>query len=233
MTAFGTKFLPSVSEPGDLVVIFISTHGTPANKDNAGRNYVVAYNTDASNLYPTGVDMDDLYGRIKDGVNTDRALIVMDTCFSGAGVPGAKSLGDGANFDINQIAQGCGRLVITSSSNNERSYESINSNNGVFTKYFLQSLRQSGGKIDVKKAFDTTCEKVQWEVKNAFNKTQTPQLGGEWEGKELILTAPASKPRTVFNVPFAQSVSAPVSASHIQSKSVNTSGRTRPAGSKK
>lgn len=33
--------------------------------------------------------MDELYSRVKAGVNTDRALIVMDTCFSGAGGPGA------------------------------------------------------------------------------------------------------------------------------------------------
>jgi|GEM_PF-616945 len=232
MTAFGTKFLPSVSEPGDLVVIFISTHGTPANKDSAGSNFVVAYNTDASNLYPTGVNMDDLYGRIKDGVNTDRALIVMDTCFSGAGVPGAKSLGDGANFDINQIVQGCGRLVITSSSNDERSYESTNANNGVFTKYFLQSLRQSGGKIDVRKAFETTKEKVEWEVKSAFNKSQTPQLGGEWEGKELVLSAPATKPRTVFKVPFAQSAAAPVPVATRTNQAKGNQTKTSAANTK-
>lgn len=232
MTAFGTKFLPSVSEPGDLVVIFISTHGTPANKDSAGSNFVVAYNTDASNLYPTGVNMDDLYGRIKDGVNTDRALIVMDTCFSGAGVPGAKSLNDGANFDINQIVQGCGRLVITSSSNDERSYESTNANNGVFTKYFLQSLRQSGGKIDVRKAFETTKEKVEWEVKSAFNKSQTPQLGGEWEGKELVLSAPATKPRTVFKVPFAQSAAAPVPVATRTNQAKGNQTKTSAANTK-
>lgn len=201
MTAFGSKFLPSVSMPGDLVVIFISTHGTPADKDNAQHNYIVAYDTDPTNLYPTGVDMDDLYARIKDGVNTDRALIVMDTCYSGAGLP-TKGLGEQANFDAAQVAQGCGRLVITSSANDEKSYESGQSGNGVFTKYFLQALRQ-GGLIDVKKAFEIAKSKVSWEVKNTWNKSQVPQLGGEWEGKEMILSAPTTEARKVFNVPFA------------------------------
>lgn len=204
MAAFGSRFLPAVTEPGDLVVIFISTHGTPAEKDNGKRNFIVAYDTDPADLYPTGVDMDELYSRIKEGVNTDRALIVMDTCYSGAGIPG-KGLDESANFDAKQIAAGCGRLVITSSANNEKSYESGNSGNGVFTKYFLQALRESGGKVEVKKAFESAKEKVRWEVKSSFNKSQIPQLGGEWEGKELLLTAPVSNPRPSFARGFIES----------------------------
>lgn len=199
MNAFGDQFLPAVSEDGDLVVIFVSTHGTPAAKDKGGRNYIVAHDTVIDQLYSTGVDMDELSNRIKEGVKTNRALIVMDTCFSGAGIPGAKALNAYDNFDASKVAQGCGRLVITSSSPNERSWESQVSQNGIFTKYLLQSLRENSGRVDLKSAFEKTRNKVQWEVKSAFGQTQTPQLGGAWEGNALILSAPATQTREIFN----------------------------------
>lgn len=195
MEAFGDQFLPAVTQPGDLVVIFVSTHGTPARKDKGGRNYIVAYDTDANKLYGTGVDMDELYKRLKNEVKTDRLLIVMDTCYSGGGVPGAKGEHAPANFDASEIAQGSGHLVISSSSPDQRSWESRASQNGVFTKYLLETLRTRNGKIDVKTAFADVQKKVGWEVQNAFGEKQTPQLGGKWEGKELILSVPAVEPR--------------------------------------
>ena len=156
MNAFGDEFLPAVSEPDDMVVIFVSTHGTPSTKDKGGRNYIVAYDTDKNELYATGVDMDELYRRLKEGVKTDRALIVMDACFSGAGVPGAKGLGVPDNFDANQIALGSGHLVLSSSSPKEQSWESMVAPNGVFTKHLLDCLKENNARIDIKSAFNQT-----------------------------------------------------------------------------
>lgn len=195
--AFGRMFLPAVARDGDLVAIYVSTHGTPASKDPGKRNYIVAYDTNAEELYETGIDMDDLSQRVKEGVHTDRVLIVMDTCYSGGGVPGARGVDACGNFDAAQIAQGFGNLVISSSSPNERSWESKVSANGVFTKYLLQSLRLTHG--NVKNAFDKLKDDVGWEVQNAFNQPQHPMLGGEWAGKELILSAPASTSRPILN----------------------------------
>jgi len=199
MNAFGDEFLPSVSEPDDMVVIFVSTHGTPSKRDKGGRNYIVAYDTDASELYATGVDMDELYRRIKEGVKTDRALIVMDACYSGAGVPGAKSLGSADNFDANDIALGSGHLVLSSSSPNERSWESMVSHNGVFTEHLINSLKANNTRTDIKAVYDQIKNEVSWEVKNAYGEAQTPQLGGDWQGKELILSVPASENRQIYN----------------------------------
>lgn len=199
MEAFGDQFLPSVTQEGDMVVVFVSTHGTPARKDKGGRNYIVAYDTDGGRLYGTGVDMDELYRRIKEGVKTERALIVMDTCYSGGGVPGAKGEHAPANFDPAEIAQGCGHLVISSSSPDQRSWESKASQNGVFTKYLLETLRSRNGKIDIKAAFSDVQKKVGWEVQSAWGEKQTPQLGGQWEGKEMILAIPAIDTRQNLN----------------------------------
>lgn len=195
--AFGRQFLPAVARDGDLVAIYVSTHGTPSSKDPGKRNYLVAYDTDAEALYETGVDMDELSQRVKEGVHTDRVIIVMDTCYSGAGVPGARGLDESANFDAAKIAQGFGHLVIASSAPNERSWESKVTANGVFTKYLLQNLRLTRGNIEA--AFEKMKNDVSWEVQNAYNQSQSPQLGGKWEGQKLILSAPASAPRPILN----------------------------------
>jgi WD40 repeat protein len=224
MTAFGDQFLPAVSEPGDLVLVYISTHGSPKARDKGGRSYIIAYDTDASRLYATGVEMDELYKRIREGVSSDRALIVMDTCYSGAGVPGARALNLADNFDANEIAQGCGHLVISSSSPNEKSWESRIAPNGVFTKYLLKELRQNR-KGDVKSAFAEIQKEVAWEVKSVYGEKQTPQLGGHWEGRELILSAPATAPRPVLNPDLLQLMH----ASSPPSDSVQKGKATKPA----
>ncbi len=197
MSAFGDKFLPSVSREGDLVAIYISTHGTPANKDPGKRNFLIAYDTESDALYETGVDMDEISKRVKEGVRTERVLLVMDTCYSGAGVPGARGVDDGANFDAKQMDLGNGHLVVTSSSPSERSWESKVTPNGVFTKYLIQNLRLTKG--NVKNSYDKLKDDVGWEVQNAFNQPQHPQMGGEWKGKELILNAFPTAPRQVLN----------------------------------
>ena len=197
MEAFGDKFLPAVCQKGDLVTIYVSTHGTPAGKDVGKCNYIVAYDTEVDSLFATGVDMDSLYEGVKKRVDTERVLIVMDTCFSGAGVPGARGLDEVANFDAAQIALGSGHLVMTSSSPSERSWESKVSPNGVFTKYLIQNLRLTNG--NVKNSYDKLKDDVGWEVKNAFNQPQHPQIGGDWEGKELILNAVPVSPRPNLN----------------------------------
>jgi uncharacterized caspase-like protein len=197
MSAFGSKWLPSVVEPGDMVVIYISTHGTPSDVDKGHRNYIVAHDTDAGDLYPSGVDMDEIYARIKDGVPSDRVLIVLDTCYSGAGVPGGKGLVRYSNFNMDRVPLGKGHLIISSSSNNQRSWESKSGKNSVFTRHLIDALKTNDGKVDVVSAFNKLKGDVQWEVKRDRGEEQVPVLGGSWTGKQLILAAPAASPRSM------------------------------------
>ncbi len=197
MAAFGDKFLPAVVSPGDQVVIYIATHGTPASKDPAKRNFIVAYDTNPNSLYATGVNMEELYKSVQTAMKSNRALIVMDTCYSGAGVPGARCVEDGANFDAAQISQGFGHLVLASSAPNERSWESKVSANGVFTKYLIQDLQLTKGNL--KNTFEKLSTDVQWEVQNAFNQPQHPKLGGEWKGEDFNLSISPTEHRPILN----------------------------------
>lgn len=200
-TAFGDRWLPNMVMPGDLVVIYISTHGTPATKDKGKRNYIVAHDTDRDELYATGVAMDEICERIKNSVNTDRVVIVMDTCYSGA-ASGAKGSEGADNFNVTELAQamGKGRLILSSSGPSQRSWESKGYANGVFTRFLLEALRENHGNIDVRKAFENIKGAVSWEVRRDHNGAeQTPTIAGEWEGADPVISVKPSKPRPMGN----------------------------------
>jgi tetratricopeptide (TPR) repeat protein len=196
-SSFGDDWLPKLAEPGDLVVVYISTHGTPASKDRGGKNYIVAYDTNRDHLYSTGVPMDELTDRIKNAVKSDRVLIVMDTCYSGGAAASARGGETPDTFDANKLAQdmGKGRLIISSCSPQQRSWESKNYQNGVFTRFFLNALKQNHGNIDVRKALDSIKEPVEWEVKRDWDAEQVPQIAGDWQGSDLDIAAKATMPR--------------------------------------
>lgn len=197
MASFGSKWLPSVVEQGDLAVVYVSTHGTPAASDSESKNYIVAYDTEADDPYSSGVDMDEVYRRIKDGVKTNRALIVLDTCYSGGAVPQGKGLARCDNFDLKKVQLGSGHLIVSSSNTGEKSWESKRYENGVFTRNLIEALRTNGTKTNVPEAFKQMQDKVRWEVKCDYGASQIPQLGGNWSGAELILSVAPTDPRTV------------------------------------
>lgn len=195
MSSFGSKWLPNITEPDDLVVVYISTHGTPAQKDRESRNYIVAFDTEADDPYATGVDMEEINRRLTSDVKSDRVLIVMDTCYSGGSIPGARGLEESDNFDLSKMSVGAGHIVISSSGVGERSWESKGSRNGVFTRNLIDVLRENGTKIDATNTFNELRKRVQWEVKRDFSREQTPQIGGSWEGRDLVLSVPPIAPR--------------------------------------
>ncbi len=216
MASFGSRWLPNVVEQGDLAVVYVSTHGTPAASDSESKNYIVAYDTEADDPYSSGVDMDEVYRRIKDGVKTNRALIVLDTCYSGGAVPQGKGLVRCDNFDLKKVQLGSGHLIVSSSNTGERSWESKRYENGVFTRNLIDALRANGTKINVPDAFKQMQDKVRWEVKCDYGAAQIPQMGGNWSGAELILSVAPTDPRTVApaapSAPAAPASVAPASA---------------------
>jgi tetratricopeptide (TPR) repeat protein len=193
MDMLGDSFLPHAAAPNDLVVIYLSTHGSPAGADIRGVNYVVAYDTRPNKLFSTGIEMRQLLRNIKERVHTNRVLLVMDTCYSGAGAIGHKGL-TRTNVDSESLAQGIGSLVISSSSPEQRSWESDSLKNSYFTRYFIDSLKETGG-APVETVFNSMKAKVQNTVLREKGEMQTPVLAGNFAGPRLILSVPAKETR--------------------------------------
>lgn len=192
LAELGDKWLPRLAHPNDLVLIFISTHGSPSQADLEGLNYLVMHNTDPDSLYATGLPLSDLAAAIKQRVHSNRVVLIIDACHSGAANT-AKGLTRVGNIDSAALSQGTGQLIICSSLPNQVSWESKRYQNGVFTHQLIEALRS--GKPTLSQAFERLKESVQSEVLQDRAELQTAVLKSKWKGNDLIISAPATKPR--------------------------------------
>jgi len=192
LDALGDSFLPHAANPKDLVVIYLSTHGSPAGADIRGVNYVVAYDTQVRKLFATGIDMKQLLRTVKERVHTNRILLVLDTCYSGAGTDGGHKGIVRTNIDSQSMAQGIGSRVISSASPDQRSRESDDLRNSYFTRYFIDALKEGGGTSNIEQVYSRMSSKVQSSVLKDKDEMQTPKMAGDFQGPSLVLSTPPS-----------------------------------------
>jgi tetratricopeptide (TPR) repeat protein len=205
LSLLGDKWLPRVANPDDLVVIYISSHGSSSDMDVSGVNYLLAYDSDPDNLYSSGLPMQDMTRMIKGRVHADRVVMILDACHSGAVSADAKGLSRGGNVNADEIAMGTGQLVISSSAPNQVSWESKQDENSVFTKYLMDGLAKKGDKTTLEDAFQYMKDRVQEEVLRERGVLQTPVLKSSWKGNDLVIGAQPISPRPglVVNIPAA------------------------------
>lgn len=194
LSMLGNKWLPRVAAPDDLVVIYFSSHGSPSSLDVGGVNYLVAHDTDVNDLYSTGIAFQDLSRIIKERVHCDRVICLLDACHSGVAAPSAKGLVKAANVNVDLIVQGTGQLVLSSSSPNQRSWESKRYQGSVFTRHLIEGLRKNGVFTKLGDAFSYLHDEVQREVLRDRGVLQDPIMKSKWEGTDLIIGAPPAAP---------------------------------------
>jgi len=196
VSAIAGNWLPNRVLPDDLVVIYASTHGSPSELDKGGENFLVAYDTEQSDLFTSGVLLQDLAPTIYRRTHCDRVVLLLDACNSGAAEVGGKGLYRTTNFDVDALA-GKGQIVISSSGASQRSWESKRYNNGVFTRNLIEVLSKEQDKTDLQGSFDALKDKVQSEVKFDRQAFQTPVMHSKWEGEPLRIAAKPASPRVV------------------------------------
>ncbi len=195
LDVLGDSWLPRVSLPDDLVVIFISSHGSPSDLDVAGVNYVVAHDTNPDKLFTTGIPIQHLASTIKSRVHSNRVLVILDACHSG-GAGESKGLVRTSNVDASAIAQGTGHMVICSSAKSEASWESKKYPNGVFTHTLIEALQAKGTNTKLTDAFGALKTGVQQQVAAERGVMQTPVLEmSKWKGDDLLLAVKPTEPR--------------------------------------
>lgn len=195
LDVLGDSWLPRVALPDDLVVIFISSHGSASDSDICGVNYVVAHDTNPDKLFTTGIAMKSLAGTIKDRVHAERVLVVLDTCHAG-GASESKGLTRAANADALALAQGTGQMVVCSSDKNQVSWEGKSIPNSVFTRSLIDAFQEKGASVPISQVFNTVKERVQEQVVRERGVLQTPIVEtSKWSGKELVLGCEPIRPR--------------------------------------
>lgn len=130
---------------------------------------------------------------IKSRIASDRILLVLDACHSGAAKEGAKGLYRAQNFEAANLVQGTGQLILCSSAPDQVSWESKNYPNGVFTRQLIEALRQRQGNVTVGEAYATMKERVQDEVLRDRGQVQTPLVKNAWQGKDIQLNVAPSQ----------------------------------------
>ena len=191
LTAMGVDFLPRNAKENDLVCIFMATHGTSASMDVKQKNFLVAHDTNPANPYVTGIEIQDLAREVLRRVDAKRVVLILDTCHSGAAEAGSK--GFVQPFDITDLVQGTGQLIIASAEASQTAHDSLRYENGIFTKHLMDALRQNKRMRD---AFEYTKVKTNDEALADFRRAQTPILkDAKWEGADLKIGAPPLSPR--------------------------------------
>ncbi|MBK9143448.1 MAG: tetratricopeptide repeat protein [Candidatus Melainabacteria bacterium] len=195
VSTLGERWLTRVANRDDLVVVYISSHGSSAKRDVAGVNMLVAYDTNIDNQLATGIPMEWLSQIIKDQVHCERVVLILDVCHSGAARTASKGLVRRFDFNLNEVGAGSGQIILCSSQSDQVSWESSRYPNSVFTRRLIEGLERNGSATRLSEAFSYLKEHVEEEVLRERAVVQTPVLKRKWSGDDVILSVPPTSPR--------------------------------------
>lgn len=166
----------------DLVVLYLSSHGSP-NRDGtglAGVGYIVTHDTEKKTMWRDALEYRSFADKVS-LIKARRKVLFLDTCYSGqASRPGAKALmleGVGVGESTAKMfLSGEGTYVISSSRDNERSWESDAFKNGYFTHFLIQALRQGQEPPTIRQVFDHIARAVPETVAREKQEPQHPVM---------------------------------------------------------
>ena len=160
----GLSTLVNQVEQGDVVMLFFSGHGAKEGRET----YFLSCNAESNDLFSSAVNFDAIrtaIRRLKD--RKCRVLIFMDACHSGA-LYGQKSVAE--SFALSEP----GVIGFYSSTESQKSNESEQWNNGIFTKALIEGLRGQAKDADGNITIDELERYIRESVRKATNGKQMP-----------------------------------------------------------
>jgi hypothetical protein len=151
----------------DVLLLYFSCHGV---KDQRGRLYLAARDTELSSVSATAVAASFVNDQLVQ-TQSQRVLLVLDCCYSGAFTRDAAVRGDRSIHVGDEFGVGTGRIVLTASSATEYSFEGTDlteaqARPSVFTSAVVEGLRTGeadlggDGLISVEELYDYTYRQV-------------------------------------------------------------------------
>lgn len=190
----GEKWLASHVKPDDLVVVYVSSHGSAATDQAGGTNFLVAHDTNKNSLAATGIPMQWLTNIVSEQVKSDRIVLILDVCHSGSVSEGQKGLTRAAGLDPRLMKIGRGQMIICSSLADQVSWESKTYENSVFTRRFIEALQSKGTQTGMLDAYNQLKIAVESEVLRDRGNLQTPMLlNQKWIGADPVLAVEVAK----------------------------------------
>jgi hypothetical protein len=135
--------------------------------------------------------MDEMKRVVVDRLRARRVVTFLDTCFSGDTVRwarGGKALTIIPPAAFQGVAQGTGRVVITSSLGTEKSWEG--EGNSYFTKCLIDALKLKKGLSTVTEIFTHLDRTVPYLVKKEKNASQRPAMWPEGRNIDIVIGTP-------------------------------------------
>ncbi|ODH03013.1 hypothetical protein A4S05_21415 [Nostoc sp. KVJ20] len=180
----------------DLLLLYFSGHGI---KDDRGRLYLGTRNTSKTPrgelIRSTSVSANFIHDRMSES-RSRRQVVILDSCFSGAFAEGLSAKED-SSVDIRTQLGGEGRIVLTSSTSTQYSFEQIGEELSIYTRYLVEGIATGAGDlnedglISVNELHEYAKRKVQ-EVSPAIK----PEIYASPEGFNIIIAkAQATDPK--------------------------------------
>lgn len=132
----------------DLVLLYFSGHGL---KDQTAEFYLSARDTERDQNGELRISTILAASKLNKYMNNSRSqrqMIILDCCFSGALVQGMLNKGELNIQDIQEELGGRGRAILTSSSPIEYSFESEDNDLSIYTKYLVEGIETGAADKD-------------------------------------------------------------------------------------
>lgn len=192
----------------DLVLLFYSGHGI---KDDTGRLYLSTRKTrktpQGDLIRATAVATSFIHESMSRS-RSRRQVIILDSCFSGAFAEGLLAKDDGS-LDIRTQLGGEGRVVLTSSSSTQYSFEQQGADLSIYTRYLVEGMatgaadQDEDGLVSVDELHEYASRRVR-----EVQPTMKPEIYAIREGFRIRLTkVPPIDPAVRYRKEVARFVS--------------------------
>lgn len=188
----------------DLLLFYFSGHGI---KDDRGNLY---FSTRATAKYhgklvkPSAVAASYLHESINDS-RSQRQIIILDCCFSGAIAQGMTVKDDGS-VNVQEQLGGKGRAILTSSTSTQYAFEQEGSELSIYTRYLVEGIdtgaadKDGDGWISIDELHEYASSKVQ-----EASPAMTPKFYPVEEGHKILLAkSPKDDPKLKYRKEFTK-----------------------------
>ncbi|MBD2337208.1 SUMF1/EgtB/PvdO family nonheme iron enzyme [Calothrix sp. FACHB-156] len=187
----------------DLVVFFFSGHGI---KDDTGKLYLATRTTRKTAkgdlIRASAVTASFVHESISRS-RSQRQVIILDCCFSGAIAQGMTVKDDG-NVNVQEQLGGKGRAILTSSTSTQYSFEQEGSELSIYTRYLVEGIetgaadKDTDGYISIDELHEYASTKVQ-----EASPAMTPKFYPVEEGHKILLAkSPKDDPKLKYRKEF-------------------------------
>ena len=183
----------------DLVVLFFSGHGI---KDESGNLYL-ATRTTRKNARGGLIRSTAIAARFVQEIMRDsrakRQVVILDSCFSGAFGEGLLAKDD-SSVDVRKQLGGEGRVVLTSSTSTQYSFEQQGADLSIYTRYLVEGIETGAADLDEDEVIsvDELHEYANIKVQKA-SPAMKPEIYTVKEGYKIIIAkVPIGDPKLKY-----------------------------------